>query len=71
MRKFGCSLCQIAHRSGALLLKLPVQHDLSNAASERGDARACTHKGADVGFWGLSRNFLLNQSIADFNVIAD
>ena len=25
-----------------------------------------THKAADVSFWGLSRNYLLNQSIAGF-----
>jgi CRISPR-associated endonuclease/helicase Cas3 len=36
--------------------------------SRRDDpSRACTHKGTDVGFWGLSRNFLLNQSIAGFD----
>ena len=28
----------------------------------------CTRKGADVGFWGLSRNLLLDQSIAGFLV---
>ena len=28
--------------------------------------RACTHKGAEVGCWWLSRNPLLTLSIADF-----
>jgi hypothetical protein len=30
-------------------------------------ARACTHKRADVGFWGLRGNLLLDQSIAGFD----
>src|SRR5215469_10919896 len=31
--------------------------------------RACTHKCRDVGFWGLSGNLRLDQSITDFDPV--
>src|SRR5262249_11220812 len=31
--------------------------------------RACTHKCGDVGFWGLSGNLRLDQSITDFDPV--
>src|SRR5215471_12245941 len=40
----------------------------SPSASLRcGRTRACTHEGADVGYRRLSRNLLLDQSIAGFD----